>query len=130
VCAQIKKGTVVLESSDEILVDVPLYTSWSPLVFLSEEVSSQAIPESYQLEVSCCDSWSANANPSWVKLSQESGLGATSLTAYLEGYPSTPGTYLGTISIQPSAEQDDMQVVLVVTDGALQQSKVPLVSKE
>jgi len=128
VYAQIKKGAVVLESSDEILVDMPLSASPSLLVFLSEEGSSEAIPESYLLEISCCDNWNASANPSWIKLSEESGSGATNLTAYLEGYPSTPGTYLGTISIQASAEQADMQVVLVVTNGALQQSKVPLVS--
>jgi hypothetical protein len=130
VYAQIKKGAVVLESSDEILVDMPLSTSPSLLLFLSSEGSSQAIPESYNLDVSCCDSWNAGTNPSWIKLSQESGIGTTSLTVHLEGYPSATGTYLGTISIQTSTEQADMQIVLVVTDGALQQSKLPLVSKQ
>lgn len=109
--AQIKKGAVVLESSNEILVDVPLSASWSPLVFLSEEVSNQATPVSYQLEVSCSDNWNASANPSWTQLSQESGDGTVNLTAHLEAYPSAPVTYLGTISIQTPEEQAGMQVV-------------------
>jgi hypothetical protein len=130
VYAQIKKGAVVLESRDEILVDVPLSASWSPLVFLSEEVSSQATPVSYQLEVSCSDNWNASANPSWTQLSQEGGIGTANLTANLEVHPSILATYLGTISIQTPEEQAGMQVVLAVTDGALRRSKVPLVCKQ
>jgi uncharacterized protein YkwD len=132
VYAQIRKGGVVLESSDEIAVDIPLSVNPSQLVFLSEQGSGSTVPGSYPLEIVCCDQWTATPSESWIKLTEASGTGTSQTEVYLQGQPTNPGTYYGTITVQMESSQEETQVevTLVVTNDPLSHSNVPLVSKE
>ena len=132
VYARIRRGGVVLENSDEIVVDMPLSAGPRILVFLSDQGSSPAIPESYQLDISCCDQWTASANQGWITVLNTSGTGPSSeATVSVNGYPTDPGTYLGTVTVETltSPEQVALPVILAVTDGPLERSRVPLVAK-
>ncbi len=131
VYARITDGLAVLQTSDQIHVDIPLSTQPSPLVFFSEQGTTPTIPASYQLQITCCDSWSATANRTWIQLSGDSGTGSGEATVSLEGFPTNPGTHTGTITVQTqtSQEQVNVPVTLVVTDGPLQKSHVPSVAK-
>jgi uncharacterized protein YkwD len=129
--AQIKKGSVTLESSDEIYVDIPLSVAPSMLVFLSEQ-GSGTVPGSYQLQIDCCDQWSATAIPTWIKLSEDAGIGTTQTKVYLQGQPTIPGSYSGTITIETQYGQEEtvVPVTLIVTDDPLEHSSVPIVTKQ
>jgi uncharacterized protein YkwD len=132
VYAQIRKGTVTLESSDEIMVDMPLSVAPSALLFLSQQGSGTAVPGSYQLQIDCCDQWSASAIPSWIKLTSTAGVGAGQTTVYLQGLPTTPGPYFGAITIETLYTQEEIvvPVTLIVTEYPLQQSSAPMVTKQ
>ena len=114
-----------------IVVDAPISAQPALLVFLFPQGSSSTIPGSYEVQVSTCDSWSASSSQGWVKLTPASGIGPGNFTAYLEGFPTNPGIYQATITVetQTPPQQAQVQVTLVVTGGALEQSCVPLVSK-
>jgi hypothetical protein len=131
VYARITDGSAVLQTSDQIHVDIPLSTQPSTLVFFSEQGATPTIPASYQLQITCCESWSATANRTWIQLSGDSGIGSGEATVSLEGFPTNPGTHTGTITVQTqtSQEQVNVPVTLVVTDGPLQKSHVPSVAK-
>jgi hypothetical protein len=61
-----------------------------------------------------------------------SGIGTSSeATVSVDGYPTGWGTYLGTVIVETltSQEQVAVPVVLVVTDGPLERSSLPLVAK-
>jgi hypothetical protein len=131
VYAEIRKNGVVLGSSDEIMVDIPLSVSPTQLVFLSQQGSGSTVPSSYLLNIICCDQWNAYADQSWIKLTGASGTGSGQTTVYLQGQPTSPGFYYGTITIELQNSPDEIivQVVLVVTADALEHHYVPLVSK-
>jgi len=102
------------------------------LILLSDQGSSPAIPESYQLDISCCDQWTASANQGWITVLNTSGTGPSSeATVSVNGYPTDRGTYLGTVTVETltSPEQVALPVILAVTDGPLERSRVPLVAK-
>jgi len=132
VYAQIKKNGVVLESSDEIVVDLPLSATPSLLIFLSQQGSGSTVPVSYQLLINCCDEWSASANQSWIKLQDTSGVGTGPTMVYLQGQPTTTGSYPGTITIETEHTQDEIvvPVTLIVADHPFEQSSVPMVTKK
>jgi hypothetical protein len=128
VYAQIRKGAVTLESSDEIMIDILLSASPSELVFLSQQGSGWTAPPSYQVDIACCDEWIAYADQTWIKLTDTAGVGGGQTTVYLQGYPTTPGFYYGTITIemQNSTEETYVDVLLVVTADALNRNYVPM----
>lgn len=132
VYAQIKKNGVVLESSDEIVVDIPLSVAPSLLIFLSQQGSGSTVPGSYQLQIDCCDQWSASASQSWIKLTQATGAGTAETTVYLQDQPTTSGSHFGTITIETQYTPDEIvvPVTLIVTDYPLEQSSVPMVAKK
>lgn len=132
VYAQIRQGSTVLEFSDEIHVDISLSVQPNPLIFLSEQGWTTAIPESYQLDITSCDNWTAQASEPWIKLSDDTGTGPGEVAVFLEGFPTNPGRYTGTVTViaETTQEQTDVQVILVVTDGPLEHSYAPLVTKE
>jgi uncharacterized protein YkwD len=131
VYAQIRNNGVVLESSDEIYVDIPLSVAPSVLMFLSEQ-GSGTVPGSYQLQITCCDQWTASPSKSWIKLSEAAGVGTTQTTVYLEDLPTAPGPHFGAITIDTLYAQEEIvvPVTLIVTDYPLQQSSVPMVTKQ
>ncbi|TKJ29152.1 MAG: hypothetical protein CEE40_09405 [Chloroflexi bacterium B3_Chlor] len=132
VYAQIRQESTVLEFSDEIHVDISLSVQPNPLIFLSEQGWTTAIPESYQLDITSCDNWTAQASEPWIKLSDDTGTGPGEVAVSLEGFPTNPGRYTGTVTViaETTQEQTDVQVILVVTDGPLEHSYAPLVTKE
>jgi hypothetical protein len=131
VYAEIRKGGVILDSSDEIMVDIPLSVSPSPLIFLSEQGSEATVPATYQLQITCCDQWTATPNKSWIRLTQSCGTGSSQIGVYLHDPPTAPDTHSGTITVQTqhSQEQIEVGVTFVVTSDPLTHSSVPLVSK-
>jgi hypothetical protein len=132
VYAEIKQGSMVLEASDEIHLDVPLTVLPNPLIFLSEQGATPTVPQSYWLAIAACETWSAEADETWIKLGDTTGTGLSSgTTVYLQGFAQTPPVQTGTITVQTetSQEQVDVQVTLVVTDGPLKHSYAPLVAK-
>ncbi len=100
VYAQIRQGTAIVESSDEIYVN------------------------------DHCETWSASADHDWVVLDPPGGSGPTTVTVSLDEFPTGPGTHTSTIAVETSQEQISVQVTLVVTAGPLVRSYVPLVAKE
>lgn len=132
VYAQIRRGSTVLESSDEIHIDIHLSVQPNPLIFLSEQGWTTAIPDSYQLHIASCDNWSAQPSEPWIKLSDDTGTGPGEVAVNLQDFPTNPGLYTGTVTVvaETTQEQVDLQVVLVVTDGPLGHSYAPLVTKE
>jgi hypothetical protein len=132
VYAQIKKGWTILESSDEIVVDIPLSVKPSSMLFLSEQGSESTVPGSYPLHITCCDQWTANPSQGWIKLTEAAGTGTSETEVYLQGQPTSPGKYYGTITVQTEHSQEQIQVpvTLVVADDPLAHSNVPLVSKD
>jgi uncharacterized protein YkwD len=132
VYAEITKGGVILDSSDEIFVDIPLTANPSQMVFLYEQGSGSTVPQSYPLEIAYCDQWTATTSESWIKLTQASGTGTSQTEVYLQGQPTAPHTYYGAITIETAGSQEETQVnvTLVVTNDPLAHSNVPLVSRE
>jgi hypothetical protein len=111
---------------------MPLSVAPSLLIFLSQQGSGSTVPDSYQLQIDCCDQWSAEANPSWIELSDTTGAGTAQTTVDLQGQPTTPGSYFGTITIETEYTQDEIvvPVTLIVTNYPLEQSSVPLVTSK
>jgi uncharacterized protein YkwD len=132
VYAQIRQGAVILESSDEIFVDIPFSVKPSLLIFLSEQGSGSTVPESYQLQITCCDQWTASASQGWIKVTEDAGTGTGETTVYLQGQPTTEGSYSGAITIETehTEEATEVPVTLIVTDGPLEHSSVPMVAKQ
>jgi hypothetical protein len=96
VYARIKRGSTVLENSDDIYLD------------------------------NCCESWNASDNRGWIELSDYGGSGSATVTVYLRSIPTDPGTYSGKITVTTaSQEHANIQVTLVVTEGPLERSYVP-----
>ncbi len=131
VYAQIRKVSTTLESSDGIYVDVPLSLQPNPtMIFLFEQGSISTVPANHQMTITCCESWSASAEPGWIKLGDYSGSGSATTTVYLEGFPKDAGTHTGTVTVTTAShEQSTVQVTLIVTP-ALQRSYIPLAVKE
>jgi len=98
--AQISQGSVTLQSSDEIYVD------------------------------DHCEAWTADADQPWILLTPDSGLGLTTITVSVQALPPGPGPHSATITVETSAEQVNVPVTLVVTDGPLERSYVPSVTKD
>jgi len=133
VYAQIKQGATILETSDEIHLDASLTAQPNPLLFLSEQGATPTIPESYWLAIASCDSWSADAFETWIALSDTNGTGLSSgTTVRLQGFPQSAGIRTGTITVETTTtqEQVQIQVILAVTDGPLARTGLPLVTKE
>jgi len=97
--AQIKQGSVTLQSSDEIHIS------------------------------DYCEAWTASADQPWILLTPDSGFGLTTVVVSLQSFPTDPGPHSATISVETSQQQAGVQVTLVVTDGPLQKSHVPSVAK-
>jgi hypothetical protein len=128
VYAQIRKGAVTLDSSDQIMIDILLSASPSQLLFLTQQGSGWTAPPSYQVDIACCDEWIAYADQTWIKLTDTAGVGSGQTTVYLQGMPTTPGLYYGTITIemQNSTEETYVDVLLVVTADALHHNYDPM----
>jgi hypothetical protein len=132
VYAEISRGGTVLETSDEIHLDVQLTALPNPLIFLSEQGATLTVPQSYWLAIASCDTWSAQADETWIKLGAPTGTGLSGgSTVYLQGFPQPPAIHTGTITVETetSQEQVEVQVKLVVTDDPLAHSYAPLVTK-
>ncbi len=100
VYAQIRQGTAIVESRDEI--------------YLSDG----------------CETWSASADQDWVLLDPGGGSGLTTVTVSLDKFPTDPGSHTASIAIETSEKQLSVEVTLVVTSGPLVHSYVPLIAKE
>jgi len=96
--AQIRQGSVTLQSSDEIYIS------------------------------DYCEAWTASADQSWILLAPDSGLGLTTVTVSVLALPPGLGPHTATISVETSEKQANVQVTLVVTDDPLTHSDVPLVA--
>jgi uncharacterized protein YkwD len=130
VYAQIRRGSVVLESSDSIYLDVHLSVVPETLVFLLVQGSGSTTPAEYELSIDASGGWVASADQAWIKLSAASGSDEATVTVYLEGFPTSVGTYTGTITVEGQGISVDVAVTLAVTSEALQQSHVPLLTSE
>lgn len=130
VYAQITNLSTTLENSDEIHLDLPLNVEPDSMLFLSEQGTAPTIPASYQITITCFGGWDASASPSWIKLSDYAGSGSTTVTVYLQGFATTPGTYAGTITVTTASHEEEVQVTLVVTSGPLERNYVPQVEKD
>lgn len=90
-CAQIGNGPTVLESSDQIHVDIPFSASPGLPIFLSELAATPTVPESYAFRMECCHNWTAQADRTSIKLSDYGGAGPTGeITACLRDLPTSP----------------------------------------
>ena len=130
VYAEVTNGPTTLQSSDDIHVDVPLSARPDLMVFLSEQGSAETVPASYQMAITCCESWSTNVTEDWIRLNQGAGSGPANVTANLdEGLPTDPGVHYATITVETSQGQVNVQVILVLTDGPLDRTHLPLVTR-
>ncbi len=130
VYAEIRRGSTVLESSDSIHLDLPLTVVPKSLVFLSVQGSAPTIPAEYRVSIDTWADWTASADRGWIKLSKAAGSGQSTVTVYLVGFPITVGTHTGTITFNSGGMSVDVQVTLSVTGGSLEQSHVPLMTRD
>lgn len=100
VYAEIRKGTAIVESRDEI--------------YVSDH----------------CETWSASADPDWVLLDPPGGSGLTTVRVSLDQFPTDSGSHIASIAVETPQKQISVQVTLVVTGGPLVHSYVPLTAKE
>jgi hypothetical protein len=129
VYAQIKRGSTILENTDSIHLDVPLTVVPTTMVFLWAQGSPGTIPAEYKMNVDTYGGWTASADPGWIKLSLGAGTGPATVTVYVEGFPSTVGTYSGTITVESLQMVVEVQVTVVVTSEPLQKNHVPVSTK-
>ena len=131
VYAQVRAGSTVVESSDSIHIPPPPVVSPSYLLFLSEQGSTPTTPVEYLMTIDSQSSWNASADRAWIKLSDTGGpSGSSVVSAHLEGFPTSVGSYAGTITVEALGMPVEVTVVLAVSGGTLQQSHVPLLSRE
>lgn len=129
VYAQIRRGGTVLQSADDIHLDMPLTVTPSNMVFLWPLGSEGTTPGQYAMSISAVAAWTAAADRSWIKLSQDTGAGPATVAVCLEGFDAEVGTYSGTITVQSLEMAVEVQVTLSVTGGALERGHVPLTAK-
>lgn len=131
VYAQVRAGSTVVESSDSIHIPLPPVVTPSYMLFLSEQGSTPTTPVEYHLTIDAQSSWSASADRNWIKLSDTSGpSGSSVVSVHLEGFPTSVGSHVGTITVESLGMPVDVTVVLVVSGGSLQESHVPLLSRQ
>jgi hypothetical protein len=131
VYAQVRAGSTIVESSDIIHIPVPPVVSPSYMLFLSEQGSTPTAPVEYHMTIDAQSSWNASADQGWIKLSDTSGpSGSSVVSVHLDGFPTNVGSYVGTITVESLGMPVDVAVVLAVSGGSLQQSHVPLLSRE
>jgi uncharacterized protein YkwD len=129
VYAQIRRGTTVLQSADDMHLDVQLTVTPRTVVFLWAQGSPATTPGQYAMSIDAVAAWTAIANRSWIRLSQGAGTGPAVVTIYLEGFPTKVGTYSGSISVQSLETAVQIQVTLSVTGEALEEGHVPLMAR-
>jgi uncharacterized protein YkwD len=127
--AQIRRSSTVLESTDEIHLEIQLSVNPTTLVYLWSKGSADTVPAEYWMSIDTPDSWTAAPGADWINLSQSSGTGPATLKVYLEGFPTSPGLHSGTITVQSPQLTVEAEVRLCVTNEALQQGHVPLTAK-
>ena len=129
--SQIKRGSTVLESMDEIHLDIHLRVNPTTLVYLWSKGSADTVPVEYELGIDTSDSWTAVPDQDWIKLSQSSGTGQATVNVYLylEGFPTGAGIRSGTIIVQTPQVTVEVQVTLCVTNEALQEGHMPLTAR-
>jgi uncharacterized protein YkwD len=130
VWAQIRRGSTVLESSDSIYLDLPLGVTPDSLVFLSVQGSEPTIPIGYGVYIDTWADWTGSADQGWIRLSQGAGTGQSTVAIHLEGFPTAEGTHTGTITIKALGMSVEVQVTLAVTSGSVEQSHVPLMTRD
>jgi uncharacterized protein YkwD len=130
VYAQIRRGSVVLESSDSIHLDVHLSVMPKSLVFLFVQESASTTPAEYQMSIDASGDWVASADQDWIRLSEAAGSEQATVTVHLAGFPTGVGTHTGTITVEGQGISVDVPVTLAVTSEPLQQSHVPLLTSE
>jgi hypothetical protein len=99
VYAQIRQGTAIVESRDEI--------------YVSDH----------------CETWGASADHDWVLLDPPGGSELTTVRVSLDKFPTDSGPHTATITVETAQKQISVQVTLVVTDGPLVHSYVPLATR-
>jgi len=129
VYAQIKRGSTVLGSSDEIHLDIELAVTPDQMVFLWPTGSSETTPSQYSMHIDAAAGWTATANREWIKVSQALGSGPATVTVNLEDFPQTVGVHTGIITVESPQMTVEVLVSLSVTEGALQEGYVPLMSR-
>ena len=129
VFAQIKRGGTVLQSADEIHLDVQLTVTPSNVVFLWAQGSPATTPGQYAMSIDAVAGWTATANRSWIRVSQGAGTGPATVAVYLGDFPTKVGTYSGTITVESVGMVVEVQVKLSVTREALEEGHVPLMAK-
>jgi hypothetical protein len=130
VYAQIRRGSLILDSSDSIYLDVHLSVVPRSLVFLFVQGSASTLPAVYEMDIDCSGGWVASTDQDWIKLSEAAGSGQATVTVYLEGFPAEAGMHTGTITVQGEGISVNLPVTLAVSREALQQSHVPLLASE
>jgi len=131
VYAQLRAGSTIVENSDSIHIPLPPVVSPLYMLFLSEQGSTPTTPLEYDLTIDAQSSWSATADGAWIKLSDTSGpSGSSVISVHLEGFPTSVGSHVGTITVESLGMPVDVTVVLAVSSGSLQESHVPLLSRE
>ena len=130
VYAQVRQGSTVLESSDNIHINLPPEVSPDQAVFLSVQGAVPTTPAEYGIDIDTSGNWSASANQIWIKLGQYSGSGDATVEVRVEDFPTSLGTYTGTITVVAFGLPAEVRVTLVVTDGPLQENHVPVSTKD
>jgi uncharacterized protein YkwD len=129
VYAQVKRGSTVLESSDSIEINPPPKVSPGQVVFLSVHGSGTTTPLEYEIAIDTSGNWSASANQTWIKLSDDSGSGDATVQVRVAGFPSGVGTYTGKIIVVAFGLPAEVDVTLAVSNGALLENHVPVSAK-
>lgn len=141
-------------------LNIPLTAQPDQMIFLSEEGTPDTIPESHQMTVDpCgnplktvyaqirqgstilensdqiylengCESWNATADKTWIHLDPDHGSGLGTVAVTLGVFPKDPQPHSGIITISSASHQQEVQVTVVVTEGPLDRTFVPQVTKD
>jgi hypothetical protein len=131
VYAQVRAGSTVVESSDSIHIPLPPVVTPSYLLFLSEQGSTPTTPAEYHMTIDAQSTWNASADRDWIKLGDTGGpSGSSVVSVHLEGFPTSVGSHTGKIVVEALGMSTEVRVALTVVGEALQQSHVPLLSRE
>lgn len=127
--AQIRQGSTVLDSSDDIHLEPHLTVTPSMMVFLWPKDSPDMVPAEYRMIIDTFDDWTAVPDQDWIKLSALEGTGQATVTVHLEDFDEDTGIHSGTITVESLQMVVEVQVRLCVTDGPLQKNHLPVSTK-